>query len=221
MALSYAHNLEMNREGVVITGIGTDVGKTVVSAIVAQALGYDYWKPVQAGDLGNSDSMKVEALTSNITILPERYRLTVPASPHFAASQDQLTISPNDFQLPHSKRPLLVEGAGGLLVPFNDQGLVFADLVTHWNLPVIVVSRHYLGSINHTLLTLEALKSRNVVVAGVIFVGEENLATESIILLKTGVKFIARIPIAKVVNPSFVSEQANRIAPYLKSIFHE
>lgn len=219
--LSYDHKTEMNRKGLVITGIGTDVGKTVASAIVAQALGYDYWKPVQAGDLDNSDSKKVAALTKNITILPERYRLTVPASPHFAAAQDQLTISPNDFNLPPSERPILVEGAGGLLVPFNDQGLVFADLVTHWKLPVIVVSRHYLGSINHTLLTLEALKSRNVNVAGIIFVGEENLATESIILLKTRVKFIARIPIAKVVNPSFIRKEANRIAPVLKSLFHE
>lgn len=211
----------MNRKGLIVTGIGTDVGKTVVSAIVAQALGYDYWKPVQAGDLDNSDSKKVEALTSSITILPERYRLTVPASPHFAASHDQITISPNDFQLPHSQRPILVEGAGGLLVPFNNQGLVFADLVSYWNLPVIVVSRHYLGSINHTLLTMEALKSRNIAVAGVVFVGDENQATESIILFKTGVKFIARVPIAEVVDVSFVSEQANRIAPYLKSMFHE
>lgn len=219
--LSYDHKTEMNRKGLVITGIGTDVGKTVVSAIVAQALGYNYWKPVQAGDLDNSDSKKVAAFTKNITILPERYRLTVPASPHFAAAQDQLTISPNDFQLPPSERPVLVEGAGGLLVPFNNQGLVFADLVTQWNLPVIVVSRHYLGSINHTLLTLEALKSRNVAVAGIVFVGEENLATESIILLKSGVKFIARIPLANVVDAEFVSDQASRIAPVLKSLFHE
>ena len=211
----------MNRKGLVITGIGTDVGKTVVSAIVAQALGYDYWKPVQAGDLDNSDSIKVKALTKDITIIPERYRLTVPASPHFAAAHDQLTISSNDFQLPLSEQPILVEGAGGFLVPFNNQGLVFADLVTHWKLPVIVVSRHYLGSINHTLLTLEALKSRNVAVAGVVFVGEENLATESIILLKTGVKFIARIPITNVVDAEFVSDQANRIASVLKSLFHE
>ena len=211
----------MNRKGIIVTGIGTDVGKTVVSAIVAQALGYDYWKPVQAGDLDNSDSKKVEALTSNITVLPERFRLTVPASPHFAAAQDQITISPNDFQLPQSQRPLLVEGAGGILVPFNNQGLVFADLVANWNLPVIIVSRHYLGSINHTLLTVEAIKSRDIRVAGIIFVGDENLATESIILLKTGVKFIARVPIADAVDSAFIYEQATRIAPELKSLFYE
>lgn len=208
----------METKGLVITGIGTDVGKTVVSAIVAQALGYDYWKPVQAGDLDNSDAMKVEKLTQGIVCLPERYRLSVPASPHHAANIDQLTISPNDFRLPTSDRSLLIEGAGGVMVPFNNQGLVFADLVEHWKLPVIIVSRHYLGSINHTLLTLEALKSRKIDVAGIVFVGDENVATESIILVKTGVRFIARIPLADELNQQFVQEQALRIAPSLKQI---
>jgi dethiobiotin synthetase len=208
----------MKTMGLVITGIGTDVGKTVVSAIVAQALGFDYWKPVQAGDLDNSDTIKVGKLTKGITCLPERYRLTVPASPHHAAAMDQLTISPNDFPLPKTNRPLLIEGAGGVMVPFNSQGLVFADLIEHWKLPVIVVSRHYLGSINHTLLTLEALKSRKINVAGIVFVGDENVATESIILLKTGVRFIARIPIVKKVNPHFILDQSQRIAPTLAKI---
>lgn len=209
----------MNRKGLVITGIGTDVGKTVVSAIVVQALGMDYWKPVQAGDLENSDTKKVRKLTQNIDCLPERYQLTTPASPHHAANLDKLTISPNDFSIPSGNRPLLIEGAGGVLVPFNNQGLVFADLIEHWKLPVIVVSRHYLGSINHTLMTLEALKSRKINVAGIVFVGDENVATESIILLKTGVRCIARIPIADEVNQGFVEEQAQRIAPTLKVIF--
>jgi dethiobiotin synthetase len=209
----------MNRKGLVITGIGTDVGKTVVSAIVVQALGMDYWKPVQAGDLDNSDTKKVRKLTQDIDCLPERYQLTTPASPHHAATIDQLTISPNDFSIPSGNRPLLIEGAGGVLVPLNNQGLVFADLIEHWKLPVIVVSRHYLGSINHTLLTLEGLKSRKITVAGIVFVGDENSATESIILLKTGVRFIARIPIVDEVNPEFIQEQAQRIAPTLKVIF--
>jgi dethiobiotin synthetase len=112
----------------------------------------------------------------------------------------------------------LIEGAGGVMVPFNDQGLVFADLMEQWKLPVIVVSRHYLGSINHTLLTLEALKSRKINVAGIVFVGDENVATESIILTKTGVNCIARIPLADEVNQQFVQEQALRIAPSLKEI---
>ncbi len=209
----------MELKGLVITGIGTDVGKTVVSAIVAQALEMDYWKPVQAGDLDNSDTKKVRKLTQGIDCLPERYQLTTPASPHYAANLDKLTISPNDFQLPSSDRPLLIEGAGGVMVPFNNQGLVFADLIEHWKLPVIVVSRHYLGSINHTLMTLEVLKSRKINVAGIVFVGDENSATESIILLKTGVRFISRIPVADEVNQGFVEKQAQRIAPTLKVIF--
>jgi dethiobiotin synthetase len=209
----------METKGLVITGIGTDVGKTVVSAIVAQALGFDYWKPVQAGDLDNSDTIKVGKLTQGIVCFPERYRLTVPASPHHAANIDQLTISPNDFPLPISDRPFLIEGAGGVMVPFNNQGLVFADLVEHWKLPVIVVSRHYLGSINHTLLTLEVLKSRKINVAGIVFVGDENVDTESIILVKTGVRFIARIPIVKKVNRRFIEDQSQRIAPTLAKLF--
>ncbi len=209
----------MELKGLVITGIGTDVGKTVVSAIVAQALEMDYWKPVQAGDLDNSDTKKVARLTHGINCLTERYRLTVPASPHYAAKHDELTISPNDFQLPSTDRPLLIEGAGGVLVPFNDQGFVFADLMLQWKFPVIVVSRHYLGSINHTLLTLEVLKSRKINVAGIVFVGDENSATESIILLNSGVRFIARIPLADEVNQQFIQEQAQRIASTLKVIF--
>lgn len=208
----------MEFKGLVITGIGTDVGKTVVSAIVAQALGMDYWKPVQAGDLDNSDTMKVARLTDGVNCLAERYRLTVPASPHQAAKHDELTISPNDFQVPSFDRPLLIEGAGGVMVPFNDQGFVFADLLQYWKFPVIVVSRHYLGSINHTLLTLEVLKSRKIDVAGIVFVGDENSATESIILMKTGVRFLARIPIADEVNQHFIKEQAQRIAPHLNGI---
>jgi dethiobiotin synthetase len=163
--------------------------------------------------------MKVSKLTQGIDCLPERYQLTTPASPHHAANLDKLTISPNDFSIPSGNRPLLIEGAGGVMVPFNNQGLVFADLIEYWKLPVIVVSRHYLGSINHTLLTLEGLKSRKITVAGIIFVGDENSATESIILLKTGVRFIARIPVVAKVNKRFIREQAQRIAPTLKVIF--
>jgi dethiobiotin synthetase len=112
----------------------------------------------------------------------------------------------------------LIEGAGGVMVPFNYQGLVFADLMEQWKLPVIVVSRHYLGSINHTLLTFELLKSRKINVVGIVFVGDENVATETIILQKTGIRFIARIPIVDEVNQQFVQEQSLIIAPTLKQI---
>lgn len=193
-----------------VTGIGTDVGKTVVSAILAESLNASYWKPVQAGDLDNSDSIKVERYTSSVTVLPEKFRLTEPMSPHAAARIDSVKIVKDDLQLPEVDGNLIVEGAGGLLVPFNDDGLLFADLLECWKLPTIVVSRHYLGSINHTLLTMETLKRRGVNVAGIVFVGEENRETEQVIKKITGVKVLGRIPIAEELNGMFIQEQAKQ-----------
>lgn len=192
---------------IVITGIGTDVGKTVVSSIVAEALGATYWKPVQAGDLSNSDSIKVNSYTSsNVHVLEEAYKLNTPASPHFAAQIDEIEIGQID--LPLVSGPLVVEGAGGWLVPFNGSGKVFADFVVEWGLPVILVSRHYLGSINHTLLSIESIQNKGVKLAGIIYVGEENVATESIIFQKYRIPTLARIPIAEEVNAAFIHEQA-------------
>ena len=193
-----------------VTGIGTDVGKTVVSAILAESLQANYWKPVQAGDLDNSDSTKVERYTSNVNLLPEKFKLTEPMSPHAAARIDGVQIAKEDLNLPAVSGNLIVEGAGGLLVPFNDDGLLFADLLEYWGLPTIVVSRHYLGSINHTLLTMETLKKRGVEVAGIIFVGNENNETEQVIKSVTGVKVLGRIPIAKELNDKFIQEQAKQ-----------
>ena len=193
-----------------VTGIGTDVGKTVVSAILAESLQANYWKPVQAGDLDNSDSIKVDRYTSNVNVLPEKFRLTEPMSPHAAARIDDVQILKEDLNLPEVSGNLIVEGAGGLLVPFNDDGLLFADLLEYWALPTIVVSRHYLGSINHTLLTMETLKRRGVEVAGIVFVGDENSETEQVIKSITGVKVLGRIPIAEELNHKFIQEQANQ-----------
>lgn len=176
-----------------ITGIGTDVGKTVTSAIVTQALEADYWKPVQAGDLDHSDSHKIQRYIANDkTVIHENsYQLNTPASPHLAASIDGITIDLKQIVEPKTKNHLVIEGAGGILVPLNDTDCII-DLIQK-DYKVIVVSRHYLGSINHTLLTCEALKSRNIAVAGIIFSGDENPASESIILSKTGTTFIGRI----------------------------
>lgn len=176
-----------------ITGIGTDVGKTVASAIVTQALEADYWKPVQAGDLDHSDAHKVKAQISNPKSYfhPNAYALQTPASPHWAAALDGIVIDLKKVTEPKTDNHLVVEGAGGVLVPLNDTDCVI-DLIQP-DYKVIVVSRHYLGSINHTLLTIEALQNRNIKVAGIIFSGDENQATETIILNKTGVKFIGRI----------------------------
>ncbi|MFN3968920.1 dethiobiotin synthase [Flavobacterium sp.] len=176
-----------------ITGIGTDVGKTVASAIVTEALEADYWKPIQAGDLDNSDSHKVRALVSNTKSVfhPNAYALNTPASPHLAAAKDGVRIDLNKIVETKVENHLVIEGAGGVLVPLNDSECVI-DLIQKDH-KVIVVSRHYLGSINHTLLTIEALQNRKIKVAGIIFSGDENKATEDIILNKIGVKCIGRI----------------------------
>jgi len=202
-----------------ITGIGTDVGKTVVSAIVSEALQASYWKPIQAGDLDNSDSIKIKNLTENVTVLEEGIKLSQPMSPHAAAEIDKVDIRISDFRLPNVSGNLIVEGAGGMMVPINSNGLLLVDLMKEFRLPVILVSRHYLGSINHTLLSVEVLKNRNIPIEGIIFVGEENKATEDIILSVTELKALARIPEVTVVDKTFIKEQAellNRTLVYGK-----
>lgn len=176
-----------------ITGIGTDVGKTITAAIITQALEADYWKPIQAGDLKNSDSHKIERyISNNTTVIHENsYKLNTPASPHLAAELDGITIDVKQIKEPKTKNHLVIEGAGGVLVPLNNTDCII-DLIKN-DYKVIVVSRHYLGSINHTLLTFEALKTRKIKVAGIIFSGDENKATEEIILSKTKAKRIGRI----------------------------
>ena len=176
-----------------ITGIGTDVGKTITSAIITQSLEADYWKPVQAGDLDNSDSHKIQRYISNdkTVIHQNSYKLNTPASPHLAAEIDGITIDLKKIIEPKTKNHLVIEAAGGILVPLNNEDSII-DLIKE-DYKVMVVSRHYLGSINHTLLTLEALNSRNIKVSGIIFSGDENKASEEIILKKTNAKFIGRI----------------------------
>ena len=176
-----------------VTGNGTDVGKTIAAAILTQALEADYWKPIQAGDLDHSDSKKIKSQISNSKsqILENSYQLNTPASPHFSAQLDGITIDLNHIKEPKTSNHLVIEGAGGLLVPLNDTDCII-DIIQK-DYEVILVSRHYLGSINHTLLSLEALKNRNIPCAGIIFSGNENPATESIILAKSGVKFLGRI----------------------------
>jgi dethiobiotin synthetase len=191
-----------------ITGIGTDVGKTIASAIVTEALEADYWKPIQAGDLDNSDTHKVKRYVSNSksTFFENSYALNTPASPHYAAAVDNISIDLKKIIEPVTQNHLVVEGAGGVFVPLNDQDCVI-DLIQP-DYKVIVVSRHYLGSINHTLLTIEALQNRNIKIAGIIFNGNENKATESIILSKTNVNFIGRIEDEPYFDQNVISEYA-------------
>jgi dethiobiotin synthetase len=192
-----------------ITGIGTDVGKTIASAIITEALEADYWKPIQAGDLNTSDSHKIESYVSNskTIIHANSYALNTPASPHFAAELDQITISMEHIQEPQTQNHLVVEGAGGVFVPLNDTDCVI-DLIQP-DYKVIVVSRHYLGSINHTLLTIEALKNRNLAIAGIVFNGDENKATESIILSKTGLQCLGRIENEPYFDKNVIREYAD------------
>lgn len=192
-----------------ITGIGTDVGKTVASAIITEALEADYWKPIQAGDLSISDTHKVKSQISNSKsqFYPNSYALNTPASPHLAAEIDGITIDLEKIEEPVTVNHLVIEGAGGLFVPLNNQDCVI-DLIKP-DYKVIVVSRHYLGSINHTLLTIEALKNRKIAIAGIVFNGKENQSTESIILKKTAVKCIGRIDEEPYFDQNVIREYAD------------
>lgn len=201
-----------------ITGISTDVGKTIASAIIVEALQADYWKPIQAGDLENSDTHKVQSLISNTQsqFHPNSYALQTPASPHLAAAKDGITIDLNQIQEPETTNHLVVEGAGGILVPLNDTQSV-ADLIQS-DYKVIVVSRHYLGSINHTLLTIESLQNRGIQVAGIIFSGDENSSTESIILSRTAVPCLGRIAQEPYFDSNVISEYADAFRDSLMKI---
>jgi dethiobiotin synthetase len=184
----------MHRDIIFISGIGTDVGKTLVSAIFTEALKADYWKPLQAGNLELMDSDVVKSLVSNSVskFHPETYKFKMPASPHKAAKAEGIEIDPEKFILPETSNSLVIEGAGGLMVPLSDNFLMI-DLIKQLNAEVILVSMNYLGSINHTLLSVEALKSRNININGIVFNGERDEATENFILEYTKCPCLLRI----------------------------
>lgn len=181
----------MNKQ-LFITGIGTGIGKTITSAVFTELFKADYWKPIQSGDLDSSDAMSVQNLTSfDVTIFPERYRFKLAASPHESANAEGISMKLSDFNLPKSNRSLMVEGAGGLFVPISDEYFII-DLIKQLKLPVALVSRDYLGCINHTLLSLEALKNRNIRIDYFVFNGAFNPQTKSLISkqLPEGIKII-------------------------------
>ena len=190
----------------IIAGTHTGIGKTLCSAIICQALGYDYWKPVQAGDLKNSDSIFVKNHIDNEAcfIHPERYKLTLPASPHYAAAMDGILIKKEDFILPKTTNKIVVETAGGIMSPLADD-LLNIDLIAHLNLPVILVSGIYLGSINHTLLTVAAFKQYNIAIAGIVFSGTANNATTNFIEAHTKVPVYFSIPFFKQINQATIA----------------
>jgi len=177
-----------------VTGISTEVGKTIASSILVEALKADYWKPIQAGELDNSDTIKVQNLISNTVskFHKEAYRLNTPISPHAAAEKDNIEISLSNINIPKTNNHLIIEGAGGLLVPLNNSDCII-DIIPNLDAEVVIVSRHYLGSINHTLLSIKALTEQNIPIKGIIFSGNENKDTESIILKMSGLKLLFRI----------------------------
>lgn len=179
--------------GFIITGTDTDVGKTVFAAGLAQALKAAYWKPVQAGLDGPTDSEEVTRLAPAATVLPEAHCFRTPCSPHEAGRIDGIKASDDDLQLPETERVLVVEGAGGLMVPYRHD-LLSIDLFKRWELPLIVVARTRLGTINHTLLTLGAARTHGLAVAGVAFVGEAEPVAEEAIVAFGNVAHLGRLP---------------------------
>jgi dethiobiotin synthetase len=199
-----------NKKKLFISGISTDVGKTIASAIITEALEADYWKPIQAGDLDHSDShfIKSNVKSQKSKIFPNAYQFNTPASPHLAAELDGITIDLKNIIEPNTNNHLVIEGAGGVLVPLNSSNFVI-DLIQP-DYKVIVVSRHYLGSINHTLLTIEALKNRKINIAGIIFNGNENHATQ--------LKCIGRIEEEPYFDQNVISEYADLFRDNLMAI---
>jgi dethiobiotin synthetase len=185
----------MNRR-IVVAGTDTGIGKTVFSAGLAGFLDANYWKPVQAGLEGETDSQVVARLggLSSDRIIAERYRLRTPASPHYAAQRDNVAIDEHALNVPDvGDRPLVIEGAGGLMVPLNAYTL-FIDVFARWRLPVVLCARTALGTINHSLLSIEALRSRNIDIIGVAFIGDDNLQSENTICEIGRVRRLGRLP---------------------------
>jgi dethiobiotin synthetase len=200
--------------GCVIAGIGTEVGKTVTAAVFAQRYAADYWKPVQAGDLDSTDSHAVRALAPDVhKIHAEAYRLTSAMSPHAAAAIDAVSIDLDHLRLPSAQRFLVVELAGGLMVPLHAH-LTNLDLIVQWRLPVVLVASYYLGSINHTLLSIDALLHCDAEIAGLVFNGEPNHASRSVILERTGLTCLLDLPAATRVDSAFVREHAARLKAF-------
>ncbi len=196
----------------IIAGIGTEIGKTLISAIFRQGMQADYWKPVQSGNPEEADALFIGQMTRvpEGKIWDSSYMLTQPLSPHTAAEIDGIRISLDHFQLPLTERSLIVELAGGLMVPLNESETNL-DLIAHVALPVILVSKNYLGSINHTLLSYEILKAKQIPIAGIVFNGPANASGERFILQHTGLKVLLRVPELAQINPEIIQEYAQQI----------
>ena len=201
-----------------VTGIGTDIGKTVTSAILTRALDADYWKPVQAGYETGTDSEWVKSMVPNCVVHSETYKLKMAASPHIAAREEGVSISiPNIVaQMPSKNRNLIIEGPGGLMVPLNEREFV-TDLIKVLPVKVILVSRNYLGSINHSLLTAEVCRKQNIPVVGWIF-NDQYLSYEQEIAGWSGFPRIASIPYCENINKEFIEQQSRVVRATITSL---
>ena len=191
----------------IIAGIGTEIGKTFISSILTESLQADYWKPIQSGALDFTDTDTVRSLISNDKTVfhPETYRLNQPMSPHAAAAIDGVEIELLKFEIPPTDNHLIIELAGGIMVPLNDQETNL-DLIKKLNIPVILISKNYLGSINHTLLSVEVLKMNNIEVKGLIFNGEQNKSSEDFILNYTKLSCLGRVDFEENIDKNVVKK---------------
>ncbi|AJQ97309.1 dethiobiotin synthase [Gynuella sunshinyii] len=187
----------------IITGTDTDIGKTVASAIITVGLHGNYWKPIQAGNQEFTDTQMIKQLTGlpDDHFFPESYILSQPLSPHRAAELEGIEIRPETLRVPVSRRPLIIEGAGGLLVPIT-RNLLQIDLFERWNLPVILCARSGLGTINHTLLSIEALNNRNIKILGLVLIGEKHADNLRTILEYSGINLTGQIPVLEDLGPA-------------------
>ncbi|WP_439273702.1 dethiobiotin synthase [Pseudochrobactrum sp. HB0163] len=195
----------MNNPVFIVSGTDTGIGKTIFSAALAQALQAGYWKPVQSGLEEETDSAIVRRLAPDCSVLPEQWRLQLPASPHLSASREGVEIDPEKLNIPRCSKPLVVEGAGGLMVPLSRRQ-TYLDVFARWQYPVILCARTQLGTINHSLLSLQALRSRNIPVLGMAFIGHAHEDSEGIICELGNVRRLGRLPLLDDLNPQSLAQ---------------
>lgn len=211
----------MKIKGLFVSAIGTDSGKTVVSSILCSALNAQYWKPIQSGLPRDTETVAQLAGLKPEFITPEKYLLNTPVSPHQSADLDGISILAEDFSLPQTSNFLVVEGAGGLMVPINHKPEFVADLITQLQLPLILVSNLYLGSINHTLLSLHYLKNHKIPLLGIIFNGPNNDWSKKTIEAYANAPTIAHIPNTENISTEWVREVAISIKPNLLAAMNQ